>query len=549
MIMQKLSRDFVILFAMVLSVVFISTFFILVINGSMKLVFESIVFILFVLSGLLSIALYFYRTFRTCKSLSHVEEGLKSNIDGNLALNHRDRGLCYGISTDINELNKRTKMILSQMAEASELLTKSGKVICEKIENSEGASVDIAKSITNMADGAGQQAVSIMKMKEHASSILENSIFMNQSADISLEISQEMNETVKKSVQSFSKIIERLRENVKDNEEISARVEALQMESEEIANITEVVSAISSQTDLLALNAAIEAARAGEEGRGFAVVAGEVKKLAQESAESAVMIKNLITRINESINDIAKNIREKYAGLQEDIVFADKSMQLSDNSLAVANKTYEAIKSIKERSREISELIEKSNGLMNEIASVSQDFAAQTQEISAISEEQTANLTESLTNVLETQKMSERIERDVINYIRKVKLTGDILQKAKEAQGFLKELGQTIVKSSNPLDRVSDLLKNKSSENEIYEYIGLIDADGKMQSASMPIDRTRNNYSHRPYFINSIKGENYISEPYISNVTHNYCLAVSVPLYSYNGKINGVMMADINIES
>lgn len=90
--MQKLSRDFVILFAMVLSVVFISTFFILVINGSMKLVFESIVFILFVLSGLLSIALYFYRTFRTCKSLSHVEEGLKSNIDGNLALNHRDRG-------------------------------------------------------------------------------------------------------------------------------------------------------------------------------------------------------------------------------------------------------------------------------------------------------------------------------------------------------------------------------------------------------------------------------------------------------------------------
>lgn len=546
--MQKLGKDMVILLAIILSVVFLATFLFLFIDGSLAALSQSFVFILFVISGLLSTILFAFRTFYTCGAIRKIEFRLENNIDGNLAMNHRSGGLCCELSEDINRLNKRTKMMLSQMAEASQKLSNSGQIICRKLEQSEEASHDITKSIGNIAEGATQQAVSIVRMREHTDGILENSLFMNRSAESSLAISNEMNDTVKQSVQSFSKIIARLKENVKDNEEISTRVEALQRESEEIANITEMVSAISSQTDLLALNAAIEAARAGEEGRGFAVVAGEVKKLAQESAESAVMIKNLIMRINESINDIARNIREKYAGLQEDIDFADKSMQLSDNSLIVANKTYEAIKGIKEKSMETSKLVEKTNQLMHEIASVSQEFASQTEEISAISEQQSSFLSESLNSVLETQKLSERIESDVLDYIRKVRVTSEILQKAKEAQNFLKEIGSGITKASSPIDKVSDLLRRKMDENQDYEYIGLIDEEGIMQSASQPIDRMRNNYSHRPYFISSIKGDTYISEPYISNVTHNYCLAVSVPFYAYNGKVAGVMMADINIE-
>ncbi len=84
---------------------------------------------------------------------------------------------------------------------------------------------------------------------------------------------------------------------------VSEKVGQLSSAAAEINKVTETIADISEQTNLLALNATIEAARAGEAGKGFAVVAGEIKALAQQTAEATEEISNRIGGVQKSTND------------------------------------------------------------------------------------------------------------------------------------------------------------------------------------------------------------------------------------------------------
>ncbi|HSI47689.1 MAG TPA: methyl-accepting chemotaxis protein [Ideonella sp.] len=108
--------------------------------------------------------------------------------------------------------------------------------------------------------------------------------------------------------------------------------------SKKIADIIGVIDGIAFQTNILALNAAVEAARAGEQGRGFAVVAGEVRSLAQRSADAAREIKALIGSSVEKVESGAKLVDD--AGrTMEDIV--NQVRRVSDLIAEISSATHE----------------------------------------------------------------------------------------------------------------------------------------------------------------------------------------------------------------
>jgi len=88
---------------------------------------------------------------------------------------------------------------------------------------------------------------------------------------------------------------------------------------ENIKVMADTISSISEQTNLLALNAAIEAARAGEQGKGFAVVAEEVRKLAEQSGEAIIGIKDTIIKVQEAFKNLSINSNEVLNHIKETV--------------------------------------------------------------------------------------------------------------------------------------------------------------------------------------------------------------------------------------
>ena len=159
--------------------------------------------------------------------------------------------------------------------------------------------------------------------------------------------------------------------------DVVATMDDINTSSRKIGDIIGVIDGIAFQTNILALNAAVEAARAGEQGRGFAVVAGEVRSLAQRSAEAAKEIKALISTSVGKVESGAQLVQNAGHTMQEIVSSVQRMGDIIGEISAAASEQAERISQVNQDVTQLDQMTQQNASLVEESAAASQSMRDQ----------------------------------------------------------------------------------------------------------------------------------------------------------------------------
>jgi methyl-accepting chemotaxis protein len=154
--------------------------------------------------------------------------------------------------------------------------------------------------------------------------------------------------------------------------------------SKKIADIIGVIDGIAFQTNILALNAAVEAARAGEQGRGFAVVAGEVRNLAQRSAEAAKEIKALIGASVDRVESGSRLVHDAGTTMNEIVASVQRVTDIIGEISAASTEQSQGIVSVKSAIGEVDQMTQQNAALVEESAAAAESLKEQAIKLAAV---------------------------------------------------------------------------------------------------------------------------------------------------------------------
>ncbi|PPA74139.1 methyl-accepting chemotaxis protein [Achromobacter spanius] len=248
-----------------------------------------------------------------------------------------------------------------------ESLTRTVATVRRGVDEINVGAREISAGNTDLSSRTEQQAASL---EETAASMEQLASTVKQNADNARQANQ--------LAASASDVAERGGSAVS---EVVSTMQGISASSRKISEIVSVIDGIAFQTNILALNAAVEAARAGEQGKGFAVVAGEVRSLAQRSAQAAKEIKGLI---EDSVNKVgagSQQVERAGATMQEIVASVKRVTDIMGEISAASEEQSSGIDQVNRAVSQMDEVTQQNAALVEEAAAAAGSLQEQAQRL------------------------------------------------------------------------------------------------------------------------------------------------------------------------
>lgn len=323
--------------------------------------------------------------------LKEISEG-HGDLSREIVLRSRDE--IAALAASFNQMVRNLRSILTQakdtaiqVAASSEQLTASSEQTTRATEQIVEATLMIATSAEKEQQHVAETVVAIQQMSDGIQQVSLGNEEVSRLAHSASDASSKGTIAVHDVLREMTEIQGAVQQSASVIQSLGAR-------SQQINGITSIITDLANRTNLLSLNAAIEAARAGEHGKGFAVVASEIRKLAEQSGNSAHQISELIGEI---VSETEKAVTTMQAGTEKVTVglakasLVDEVFQTIEANVAAVTSQVEHSSStaleLAATSRQIVAMVEGVSAASNEVAAACQSNSASTEEQLATMEE------------------------------------------------------------------------------------------------------------------------------------------------------------------